>query len=675
MSHGPKLRRAVLVFLVVCAAFMAHAQWKPVGPEGGDARSLTYDPRNPDRILLGTSAGHIFQSQNGGRSWSQWVHFGTRDDLVLDTVAFDPANSNTIYVAAWSVEEPSGDLFRSRDSGKTWQALPGVHGKSIRAFALAESDPRILVIGALDGVFRSRDAGDTWERITPAGHADLRNFESVAIDRVDPNVIYAGTWHLPWKTSDGGKSWRNIKTGIIDDSDVFSIIIDHSNPKNVFTSACSGIYKSENAGELFRKIQGIPGSARRTRVLQQDPVNANVVYAGTTEGLWKTVDSGKTFKLISPPNYILNDVMVDPRNPNRVLIATDRGGVFSSDNGGQTFLTSNAGFSHRQVTALVPDQGSAGTLWVSMVNDKEFGGVFVSRDYGQNWAQMNSGLEHRDIFDLGQAPGGTLLAATNHGLYTLAPGARQWAAANTIITAKPQPQPKAVRVKGKLVQPKPLPPLITKSELQSRAANVSVGEKAWFAATDVGILASTDQGKSWTRAAIPGETRFTSIAHSGTVVAASTPSAMALSLDSGAQWQWAKVPQWVTRIYGLAADGDNLWMSTREGALVSRDKGATWEHVLSGLPARDVVSIHRAPDGTLLATAAGTNRVYTSRNRGASWTETPRSTYALQHAVSYGGRIFAASAFNGVFASEPQSGGGSAISSVGQPGMGQANFK
>ena len=58
----------------------------------------------------------------------------------------------------------------------------------------------------------------------------------------------------------------------------------------MFASACSGIYRSENAGKQFQKIQGIPFSARRTRVLKQDPGNPNIVYAGTTEGLWKTMD-------------------------------------------------------------------------------------------------------------------------------------------------------------------------------------------------------------------------------------------------------------------------------------------------------------------------------------------------------------------------------------------------
>ena len=100
---------------------------------------------------------------------------------------------------------------------------------------------------------------------------ELHEVESIAIDPKDPHTIYAGTWHLPWKTTDGGASWHNIKNGLIDDSDVFSIVINPLQSNIVYTSACSGIYKSETAGELYKKIQGIPSTARRTRVLMIDP--------------------------------------------------------------------------------------------------------------------------------------------------------------------------------------------------------------------------------------------------------------------------------------------------------------------------------------------------------------------------------------------------------------------
>src|SRR6185312_12074290 len=221
------------------------------------------------------------------------------------------------------------------------------------------------------------------------------------------------------KTTDGGKTWKNIKDGIIDDSDVFSIIIDPVQPNQVYASACSGIYKSENKGEKFQKIQGIPSTARRTRVLMQDPQHLNIVFAGTTEGLFRSGDSGKTWLRTTGPEVIVNDVYVDPTNTNRVLLATDRGGVLASNDGGNSFLPSNGGFSSRQVVAYVQDIEHAATIYVGVVNDKSWGGVFVSHNGGLTWNQISAGLNGGDVYSLGQASDGTIIAGTAHGLYRL----------------------------------------------------------------------------------------------------------------------------------------------------------------------------------------------------------------------------------------------------------------
>ena len=153
----------------------------------------------------------------------------------------------------------------------------------------------------LSGVYRSPDRGLHWREISPAGGSEIHEVESVAIDPYDPEIIYAGTWHLPWKTNDGGAHWNNIHEGVIDDSDVFSMIVDPSRPSVMFLSACSGIYKNENFGYEFRKVQGIPSTARRTRSLRMDPADRNTVYAGTTEGLYKTQDGGENWVRTTGP--------------------------------------------------------------------------------------------------------------------------------------------------------------------------------------------------------------------------------------------------------------------------------------------------------------------------------------------------------------------------------------
>ena len=78
--------------------------------------------------------------------------------------------------------------------------------------AISASDSKVLVVGALDGVFRTTNGGNSWEPISP-GQAEIKNIESIAIDPKNPDVVYAGTWHLAWKTADGGANWHHINKG------------------------------------------------------------------------------------------------------------------------------------------------------------------------------------------------------------------------------------------------------------------------------------------------------------------------------------------------------------------------------------------------------------------------------------------------------------------------------
>jgi photosystem II stability/assembly factor-like uncharacterized protein len=578
-----------------------------VGPYGGNARALAYDPARPDHILLGSGAGTLFESLDGGRHWRFFTHLGVGDDLMLEDIAFDPSNPSSIYVAGWSVNGSGGSFFLSRDGGRSWREPEALRGKSMQALAVAASDPRILVAGALDGLYRSKDRGEHWERISPVGHADLKNFESVAIDPRDPKVIYAGTWHLPWKTTDGGATWSNMKQGLIDDSDVFSIIIDNSNPQTVFASACSGIYKSVDGGQQFHKIQGIPNTARRTRVLMQDPKNANTVYAGTTEGLYKSIDAGQHFQLITPKDYILNDVMVDPRDSRRVLLATDRGGVYASDNGGATFYPSNDGFSQRQISSLVADREHSGDLYAGVLNDKEFGGVF--RNHNGVWTQMSDGLGGADVFDLGMSKG-TLVAATNRGVYLLHSGARTWQPSRVLTS-------EAVQSKSK----KPHA-AVARSSFDGHVRAVALTDHRWYAAADGGILHSENEGASWSGGVVEGEKAFLSVSAHGKAVAAASMREVWYSTDDAQHWERKPLPSDVSRIYSVTITADEeLWAATREGALhwVRRASGAgAWERVGNGLPWTEVNSIREA-GSALVASVAHSKTVYVSRDHGTSW--------------------------------------------------------
>ena len=72
-----------------CFGYAHGATPRMIGPDGGDVRSLAYDPQNPDRILLGTSSGQIFESHDRGVSWTRFAHLGNGPDYVLDHIVFD----------------------------------------------------------------------------------------------------------------------------------------------------------------------------------------------------------------------------------------------------------------------------------------------------------------------------------------------------------------------------------------------------------------------------------------------------------------------------------------------------------------------------------------------------------------------------------------------------------
>ena len=643
--HNSWHRNAFLLLAVtlITTALMASGPWQVLGPDGGDARSLAYDAQNPDHILLGTSTGQMFTSTDGGRNWSRLARLGG-DDYVLDHISIDPQNSSRIYVSAWSTSSQQiGEIFRSRDGGHTWQTLPAMHGKSIRAMAMYKGNSDVLVAGCLDGVYRTRDGGDTWQHLN-SNFSDVKNVESLAIDPKDPNTIYAGTWHLAWKTPDAGATWQHINKGMIDDSDVFSVIVDHDNPSVVFASACSGIYKSETAGNLFSKIQGIPFTARRTRVLKQDPTNENIVYAGTTEGLWKTLDLGKSWKRVSSEEVVVNDVFVDPRDSDHVLIATDRSGVMASTNGAATWTTSNHGYAHRYVSALLADNQIAGTLYVGVVNDREYGGVFYSHDNGQHWLQKATGLGGRDVFSLKQTASGTLVAGTNRGVFALERDGAEWRPLNQVAIEHTV----TTHRKGSKK------PLVTttwkKGELEARVNDLELDPHRWLAATSAGVYVSKDEGKIWKIDPAVGLLDFVTVRAQGDSVVAATRSSVMVSSDAGATWKLASLPSYVVGIRGAALASENQFViASREGAFRSDDGGATWQHVLNGLPDKDITSV--SFDSTrkrLLATSDSTGVIFESHDGGRSWQRGPDSGFPLRRVSVVGGRFIGATPFDGV---------------------------
>ena len=655
--YCPCLLTGVLLVATVFA-HSASAPWSAVGPDGGDARSIAAIPGDPAHLFLGTTNSWIYESSDGGVSWHRLAKLESADDLVIDHIVVDAANPAILYAAAWTPSHPGGGLWVSHDGGKAWSESAGLSGQSIRAFVQAHSAPSTFFAGTLDGVFRSSNSGATWEQISPKGSREIHEIESLAIDPENPDIVYAGTWHLPWKTIDGGKTWHAIKKGMIDDSDVFSIVVDPEKPRVVFASACSGIYKSESAGELFRKIEGIPSTARRTRVLRQDPSNGDVLYAGTTEGLYKTIDGGKTFKRMTGPDVIVNDVSIDFADPQHVTLATDRGGVLASHDGFATFEPANTGISARKVDALLVDNRHPERIFAGVVNDKAYGSVFVSNDSGIQWQQLADGLEGRDVFALAQSPEGTVLAGTNGGIFALEPDAPAWQPMNLIEYV---PVKTAVDTSGEASHAKKRqqtdPHMEDKRsekeksrqhEIDGRVFAMDLSGDAWLASTVGGIYTSRDKGATWQGGPVMGVSGYLSVAAQGPLMAAARPDAVVISQDAGQNWWPVGIPVALTRIHRITFSPDGtLWVGAREGVYFTRDKGTSWMWV-HRLPLVDIDDLYYdAQLGRVLVSSRGSEFVYAIDPGTLDW-KWWQTGYRLSAVRASGGRLLAASLEDGV---------------------------
>ena len=661
-----KLCMGMLALLAYGTAPGAWAQvWHSAGLTGGDVRALAVDPRNPKIVYLGTTDGHVFVSGDAGESWRLRGLVGKDSNAVVTALIVDSRHSSQIYASTWTREAAGegGGVFTSLDGGASWrESSLGSH--AVRALAQAASDPNTIVAGALDGVFVSHDRGQNWNRTTPEGDPELRNFDSLAIDPENAKVIYAGTFHLPWKTEDGGRHWSPIHDGMIDDSDVLSLAIDITDSRRIFASACSGIYRSNAAGASWEKIEGIPYTSRRTLVIRQDPARASLLYAGTTEGLWKSDDAGGTWKRISPSGWVINALVLEPtgefpagladsNRSSRLLLGTEQQGIVASEDGGATFHVANDGFYHRRVLSVAVDARDAGHVAAILTNAPE--DVVVSEDGGVTWAPMKKGLGTERLRSIFAFENGWWATVASGGLFHYDGERLTWIRMGTFwSTPASSNSARAADLPRQTARPV--------------VNDLYASEAGWFAATEQGLFCSKDEGRNWSSlrfsaAELPVQSVRAS--RDGETLRIASSNGMVFSDDGGRSWSWHDLPlesggalklQWT--------DATTLVAEARTGLYISRDGGTTWSKAGAGLPSAHVEELLVSPGLWLVSiqSAGESGGLYVCRNEGASWLRIKPT--GVDDSVGTGGefpvlavagaaeRIFAGSASDGLYVLE-----------------------
>ncbi|HKE15222.1 MAG TPA: hypothetical protein VKB80_10175, partial [Kofleriaceae bacterium] len=276
-------------------------------------------------------------------------------------------------------------------------------------------------------VFSSADGGGTWQ--AAGGGVGHRDVLAVAVNPIDPAVIYAGTFGGGvFKTVNGGSTWAAANSGLAN-LFVQALVVDPSNPSRVFAGTDGGgVFKSVDGGAHWTLTLGPAGLPVTTLAIA--PSNHSIMYAGAAARgfgrVFASVDGGDTWNSGTATDLV-NALTVDPLTPTTIYVGMPFG-TFKSTDGGATFSLNTF---PSGVTALAVDPVTPSTVYAGADS-----GLFKSTDGGATFTFRGTGLlGTAAALAVNPSSPLTVYAGTNNGVFKTTDGATTWTRATTGITS------------------------------------------------------------------------------------------------------------------------------------------------------------------------------------------------------------------------------------------------
>jgi photosystem II stability/assembly factor-like uncharacterized protein len=317
--------------------------------------NIAYDFSTPFRVFGSIQDHHSFFGPvdlSRGRDRVPQTEFKNILGAEGSTHAIDPNDNNTIYSSTFYGALARAEINKYPAGTKDLlpPRLPGeenLRGEWVAPSIISKHNSDIIYHG-MQYVMMSRDKGNTWDYISPdlsyndpQKRGDI-NYQTISVLDESPlrfGLLYAGTDDgRIWRTKDGGKNWKEIRTGAVPQKFVSRIVASEYELGTVYMTQTGRrdddfqvyLWKSIDFGETWQDISGnIPVGP--VNVIREDPVNGNILYAGTDGGVFVSKDGGKKWETLGNLPYVyVHDLAIHPRD-NMIIIATHGRGMWVLD--------------------------------------------------------------------------------------------------------------------------------------------------------------------------------------------------------------------------------------------------------------------------------------------------------------------------------------------------------
>ncbi len=356
-------------------------EWRSIGPAfmSGRISDIAIHPERQSTWFVAVGSGGVWKTENRGTTWTPL--FDNEDSYSIGSLAIDPNNPDVIWVGTG--ENVSGrhvgygsGLFRSRDSGMSWEKVGLETSERIGMIRIDPRDSNVIFVAAQGplwsgggerGLFKSTDGGDSWRKVLGDGLGNTADDDAytgvseVHMDPRNPDVLYA-------------VSWQRIRS--------VAVLLDGG--------PGTGIHKSVDGGETWRRLtNGLPKEVMGKTGMAVSPQNPDVLYA-TIElanregGFWRSADGGESWEKKNDylssgtgPHYY-QEIFASPHQFDRVYQMDVH--LHVTEDGGNTFTRMQHDTKHVDHHAMAFDPKDPDYLLVG--ND---GGVYESYDLGKSW--------------------------------------------------------------------------------------------------------------------------------------------------------------------------------------------------------------------------------------------------------------------------------------------------